>query len=196
MTDTAAYSNRNNAKRAAEKMIMAGTAPAVDYGIEPCDDGRFEIKWKTNPAPGTDEAEAETIPKSRTAGGTTFPGGDPLSLRTDGAPDGSASSGCGSRAIGPAASAGLTTRRSRRRRGRRRPNDAAAKTQRGRGGALDNPARRRNSRGLQSRPNLQATRPEIRSQRAHDPQQARAGRGGRAEERVGEEGSSAGIDTL
>ena len=41
------FSNRSNAKRAAEKMIAKGTAPAVDYGIKPSDDGRFEIVWKT-----------------------------------------------------------------------------------------------------------------------------------------------------
>jgi len=41
------FSNRSNAKRAAEKMIAKGTAPTVDYGIKPSDDGRFEIVWKT-----------------------------------------------------------------------------------------------------------------------------------------------------
>jgi len=53
MDDTACstFSTRSNAKRAAEKMLSAGTAPAVDYRIKPRDDGRFEIKWKTNPAP-------------------------------------------------------------------------------------------------------------------------------------------------
>ena len=34
------FSNRSNAKRAAEKMIAKGTAPTVDYGIKPSDDGR------------------------------------------------------------------------------------------------------------------------------------------------------------
>src|SRR5689334_20278383 len=41
------FTLRKNAKRAAEAMIRKGTAPAVDYGIEPSDDGRFEIVWKT-----------------------------------------------------------------------------------------------------------------------------------------------------
>src|SRR5580693_3807773 len=41
------FTARNNAKRAAAKMIANGTAPAVDYGIRPRGDGRFEIVWKT-----------------------------------------------------------------------------------------------------------------------------------------------------
>jgi hypothetical protein len=43
-----------------------GTAPAVDYGFKPRDDGRFEIVWKTHKAkakaeasPTNDEVEAE-----------------------------------------------------------------------------------------------------------------------------------------
>ena len=41
-------------------MIRKGTAPAVDYGIKPSDDGRFEIVWKTvKTAPTTDEVETE-----------------------------------------------------------------------------------------------------------------------------------------
>jgi hypothetical protein len=45
------FTNRSNARRAAEAMITNGTAPAVDYGIKPRDDGRFEIVWKIgNPA--------------------------------------------------------------------------------------------------------------------------------------------------
>jgi hypothetical protein len=62
MDDTAVCSNFStcsNAKRAAEKMIGNGTAPAVDYRIKPRDDGRFEIEWKTNPAPATEAVEAE-----------------------------------------------------------------------------------------------------------------------------------------
>src|SRR5205807_4058447 len=60
--DTAAssFTLRKNAKRAAEAMIRKGTAPAVDYGIKPSDDGRFEIVWKiANTAPTTDEIETE-----------------------------------------------------------------------------------------------------------------------------------------
>jgi hypothetical protein len=47
------FSNGSNARRAAEKMIAAGTAPAVDYGIKRIellghsDEGRYEIVWKT-----------------------------------------------------------------------------------------------------------------------------------------------------
>ena len=54
------FTARNNAKRAAEKMIANGKAPAVDYGIRPRDDGRFEIVWKTAPTIG--EVEASTNP--------------------------------------------------------------------------------------------------------------------------------------
>jgi hypothetical protein len=63
MDDTASFSSRGNAKRAAEQMISKGTAPALDYGIKPRDDGRFEIAWKTAEAKAspttTDEVEAE-----------------------------------------------------------------------------------------------------------------------------------------
>jgi hypothetical protein len=48
-TTASSFTARNNAKRAAEKMITNGKAPAVDYGIRPRDDGRFEIVWKTVP---------------------------------------------------------------------------------------------------------------------------------------------------
>ena len=45
---------------AAEAMIRKGTAPAVDFGIKPSDDGRFEIVWKTvKAAPTSDEVETE-----------------------------------------------------------------------------------------------------------------------------------------
>jgi hypothetical protein len=69
------FSNRSNAKRAAEKMIAKGTAPTVDYGIKPSDDGRFEIVWKT--ASTTDEAEAEiaaAIGEPGKTGTDWFPG--------------------------------------------------------------------------------------------------------------------------
>jgi len=46
MTDTGSYAARKNAKRAAEKMIADGKAPAVDYGITPREDGRFVSKSK------------------------------------------------------------------------------------------------------------------------------------------------------
>jgi hypothetical protein len=41
-------------------MIRKGTAPAVDYGIEPSDNGRFEIVWNTaQTKPTIDEVEIE-----------------------------------------------------------------------------------------------------------------------------------------
>src|SRR5437016_4653584 len=52
------FTLRKNAKRAAEAMIRKGIAPAVDYGIKPSDNGRFEIVWKiAKAAPTTDEVE-------------------------------------------------------------------------------------------------------------------------------------------
>jgi hypothetical protein len=46
-TTATSFSTRSNAKRAAEQMIAKGVTPAVDYGIERRDNGRFEIVWKT-----------------------------------------------------------------------------------------------------------------------------------------------------
>jgi hypothetical protein len=59
MNSTASsFTLRKNAKRAAEAMIRKGTAPAVDYGIKPSDNGRFEIVWKiAKAAPTADEVE-------------------------------------------------------------------------------------------------------------------------------------------
>ena len=59
-TTASSFTARNNAKRAAEKMIANGKAPAVNYGIRPRDDGRFEIVWKTAPTTGEVEAEIAT----------------------------------------------------------------------------------------------------------------------------------------
>src|SRR4029077_7323217 len=57
-TTASSFTLRKNAKRAAEAMIRKGTAPAVDYGIKPSDDGRFEIVWKSaKTASTTDEVE-------------------------------------------------------------------------------------------------------------------------------------------
>src|ERR1700719_3949620 len=59
-TTASSFTLRKNAKRAAEEMIRKGTTPAVDYGIKPSDDGRFEIAWKSpKTAPTTDEVETE-----------------------------------------------------------------------------------------------------------------------------------------
>src|SRR5580700_9536765 len=59
-TTPSSFTARNNVKRAAEKMIANGKAPAVDYGIRPRDDGRFEIVWKTVPTTGEVETEIAT----------------------------------------------------------------------------------------------------------------------------------------
>ena len=59
-TIPSSFTARNNAKRAAEKMIANGKAPAVNYGIRPRDDGRFEIVWKTAPTTGEVEVEIAT----------------------------------------------------------------------------------------------------------------------------------------
>ena len=59
-TTASSFTARKNAKHAAEKMIANGKAPAVDYGIRPRDDGRFEIAWKTVPTTGEVEAEIAT----------------------------------------------------------------------------------------------------------------------------------------
>jgi hypothetical protein len=59
-TTASSFTARKNAKRAAEKMIANGTAPAADYGISPREDGRFEIVWKTAPITGAVEAEIST----------------------------------------------------------------------------------------------------------------------------------------
>ena len=57
-TTASSFTLRKNAKRAAEAMIRKGSAPAVDYSIEPCDNGRFEIVWRiAEAAPITDEVE-------------------------------------------------------------------------------------------------------------------------------------------
>ena len=46
-TTASSFTLRKNAKRAAEAMILKGTAPAADYGIKASGDGRFEIVWKS-----------------------------------------------------------------------------------------------------------------------------------------------------
>src|SRR3984893_7439369 len=59
-TTASSFTLRKNAKRAAEAMIRNGTAPAVDYDINPSGNGRFEIVWKTvKAAPTSDEVETE-----------------------------------------------------------------------------------------------------------------------------------------
>src|SRR5580700_9455526 len=59
-TTASSFTLRKNAKRAAEAMIRKGTAPAVDYDINPSGNERFEIVWKiAKTAPTTDEVETE-----------------------------------------------------------------------------------------------------------------------------------------
>jgi hypothetical protein len=89
---------RKNAKRAAETMIRKGTAPAVDYAVEPSDDGRFKIVWKTAKAAPTNEAETETAEASAdqpAAASSTETGSQPApaatNLATTGAAPGPAS---------------------------------------------------------------------------------------------------------
>ena len=47
--NTPSFSNRSNAKRAAEAKLANGTAPAAEYELRTRDDGRAEIVWKTSP---------------------------------------------------------------------------------------------------------------------------------------------------
>src|SRR5204863_6261196 len=59
-TTASSFTLGKNAKRAAEAMIRKGTAPAVDYGIKPANNGRFEIVWKiAETAPTTYQVEDE-----------------------------------------------------------------------------------------------------------------------------------------
>jgi hypothetical protein len=50
MTETKFYTDRSNAKRAAEAMLRKGDAPALDYGIKGYTEGehagKFEIVWR------------------------------------------------------------------------------------------------------------------------------------------------------
>jgi hypothetical protein len=45
-TTASSFTLRKNAERAARAMIRKGTAPAVDYDINPSSNGRFEIVGK------------------------------------------------------------------------------------------------------------------------------------------------------
>jgi hypothetical protein len=97
-TIACSFTLRKNAKRAAETMIRKGTAPAVDYAVEPSDDGRFKIVWKTAKAAPTDEAETEAAEASAdqpAAASSTDTGSQPApaatKLATTGAAPGPAS---------------------------------------------------------------------------------------------------------
>jgi hypothetical protein len=84
------FTLRKNAKRAAEAMIRKGTAPAVDYGIKPSDNGRFEIVWKiAKTAPTTDEVEikiAEASADQPAAPSPTEAASQPAPAATEPAP--------------------------------------------------------------------------------------------------------------
>jgi hypothetical protein len=61
MTDV--YSNRSNARRAAESMIAKGTAPAAKYGltaISEADGGGIKIEWQVEAAPADAPEAAPT----------------------------------------------------------------------------------------------------------------------------------------
>jgi hypothetical protein len=87
--DGKTFSQRNNAKRAAEKIIEAGTAPSVDYGIHMRDDGRFEIAWRT--APTTDDIAQEIATASAAAdpAPATASGPEPIAPTTEADPQAS-----------------------------------------------------------------------------------------------------------
>lgn len=56
------YTGRSNAKRAANRLLEAGQAPAVDFDIQPTEDGRFAIHWRTTTAVETKITEADPPP--------------------------------------------------------------------------------------------------------------------------------------
>jgi hypothetical protein len=60
--DDTSFTLRHNAKRAAERMIRAGAAPSIDYGLRTREDGRIEIVWRTGDRPSMHCAEAEAAP--------------------------------------------------------------------------------------------------------------------------------------
>src|SRR6202023_3533001 len=89
-TTASSFTLRKNAKRAAEEMIRKGTAPAVDYDINPSSNGRFEIVWKTvKAAPTTDEVETEIAEASAdqpAAASPTEAASQPAPVATEAAP--------------------------------------------------------------------------------------------------------------
>jgi hypothetical protein len=79
MNDTGSYTARKNAKRAGEKLIANGKAPAVDYAIWPRDDGRFEIIWKR---PGLHRPPRKSKPSSRQRLRRSPTADEPIQLQT------------------------------------------------------------------------------------------------------------------
>ena len=55
------FTNQSNARRAAKKMLAAGTAPGVEFGIYDTADGRFAIAWAEPPAPPSTAAVEREI---------------------------------------------------------------------------------------------------------------------------------------
>src|SRR5205085_10497285 len=85
-TTASSFTLRKNAKRAAEGMIRKGTAPAVDYGIKPRDDGQFEIVWKiAETAPPKDEVETEASADQPAAALPTEEASQPAPVATESA---------------------------------------------------------------------------------------------------------------
>jgi hypothetical protein len=93
MDDDTSFSLHRNAKRAAERMIEAGTAPSMDYRLRTREDGRFEIVWRSGcESPTTaeigDEITAATAAAEPVETETTIqsiepaPGEDPWPSRT------------------------------------------------------------------------------------------------------------------
>jgi hypothetical protein len=99
MPETKLYTDRSNARRAAERMLEKGDAPAVDYGIKQhVDEARgdkYEIVWKAKTAvPAVPEqvaqlskekvkatkagGAAKTKPRSRATSAASAPNGMPV----------------------------------------------------------------------------------------------------------------------
>lgn len=55
------FTKRNNARRAAERMIDSGTATSIDYRLHKREDGRIEIVWHTAETEAESAAEAAQI---------------------------------------------------------------------------------------------------------------------------------------
>jgi hypothetical protein len=67
------FTDRSNAKRAAKRLVDAGRAPAVDFDIQPTEDGRFAIHWRTTTTAAVEteiaaaSAEADSPPAAAEA---------------------------------------------------------------------------------------------------------------------------------
>jgi hypothetical protein len=67
VTEQTTFTKRNNAKRAAERMIEKGAAPSIDYKLHEREDGLFEIVWKAKEPPTTEQIEQEITVATETA---------------------------------------------------------------------------------------------------------------------------------